>query len=61
MKNLNNFVTKFRKDESGAAMIEYTILTGIIAVAVIASVLLVGTWVSGKWGKLAAELAKSPV
>lgn len=47
---------RFRDDQDGAAMIEYTVLLGIITVAVIATVILVGGWVSGQWTTLYAEL-----
>jgi pilus assembly protein Flp/PilA len=40
---------QIRDDEDGAAMIEYTILLGIITAAVIATIILVGTWVTGQW------------
>jgi pilus assembly protein Flp/PilA len=56
VKKLNTFLTKFCKDESGAAMVEYTILLGIITVAVIATIILVGTWISGQWTTLEAAL-----
>ncbi len=47
---------RFRREEDGAAMIEYTVLLGIITVAVIATIILVGTWVSGEWTDLEAAL-----
>jgi pilus assembly protein Flp/PilA len=40
------------KDEEGAALIEYTVLLGILVVTVIATILAVGTWVNGKWTAL---------
>ncbi len=49
-------LNQFRKDEDGAALIEYTVLLGILLVAVIATIVLVGTWISGKWTKLDAAL-----
>jgi len=47
---------QFRDDEKGAAMVEYTVLLGIITVAVIATVILVGTWVGGQWTTLNTTL-----
>lgn len=44
------------KDEEGAALIEYTVLLGILLVAVIATIVLVGTWISAKWTALEAAL-----
>ena len=49
-------IEKFARDDSGVTMLEYTILLGIITVAVIASVAYAGTWVSGKWTALTAKL-----
>ncbi|TPK76928.1 Flp family type IVb pilin [Mesorhizobium sp. B2-4-18] len=56
MKKLMTMTRQFRDDENGAAMVEYTVLLGIITVAVIATVVLVGTWVSGKWTALNTNL-----
>ena len=46
------------RDEDGAALIEYTVLLGILLVTVIASIGLVGNWVSKQW--LALDKALSP-
>jgi pilus assembly protein Flp/PilA len=46
------------KDEEGAALIEYTVLVGVLLIAVIATIGLVGTWVSKQW--LALDKALSP-
>jgi pilus assembly protein Flp/PilA len=43
-------------DDSGAALIEYTVLLGIILVAVITTIGLVGTWISGRWTALHSAL-----
>ncbi|BAB52769.1 pilin subunit [Mesorhizobium japonicum MAFF 303099] len=56
MKKLMTMTRQFRDDENGAAMVEYTVLLGIITVAVIATVVLVGTWVSGRWTALNSAL-----
>lgn len=39
-------------DKKGAALIEYTVLLGILVVAVIATITAVGGWVNGKWSAL---------
>ena len=49
-------IAKFRKDESGAALIEYSVLIGLITVAVIATIVLVGGWVGTQWTNLNAAL-----
>jgi len=56
MKTLANIASRFREEEEGAAMIEYTVLIGIITVAVIATVGIVGTWVSTQWTTLCNDL-----
>jgi pilus assembly protein Flp/PilA len=45
-----------RKDEEGAALIEYTMLLGIIVAAVVVTVGLVGTWVNSQWTTLCKNL-----
>lgn len=57
MRKLMVLADSFRREEDGAAMVEYTILLGIITVAVIASVIVVGAWVAGKWTALTGALA----
>jgi pilus assembly protein Flp/PilA len=50
--------SQFLKDEDGAALIEYAVLLGILLIAVIATIGLVGVWVSKQW--LALDKALSP-
>lgn len=56
MKNAMSVLNRFKNDEDGAALIEYTVLIGILLVAVIATIGLVGTWVSTQWTALDAAL-----
>lgn len=51
-----NLVRKVGQDEDGAALIEYTVLLGILIVAVIATIVFVGGWVSGQWTTLSNTL-----
>jgi len=51
-----NLIGRFRQDENGAALIEYTVLLGILVVAVIATIGLVGTWVANQWTTLQTSL-----
>jgi pilus assembly protein Flp/PilA len=51
-----NLLRRLGKDEDGAALIEYTVLLGILLVAVVATITSVGTWVSGQWTALNASL-----
>ncbi|MGD9980524.1 MAG: Flp family type IVb pilin [Hyphomonadaceae bacterium] len=49
-------LNSFKKNVSGAALVEYSLLIGLITVAVVATVILVGTWISGRWVALEAAL-----
>jgi len=51
-----SFIRKFGKDEEGAALIEYTVLLGIMLVAVIATIVLVGSWITLQWTTLQGAL-----
>jgi pilus assembly protein Flp/PilA len=51
-RNVLNLLKQLARDEEGAALIEYTVLLAILLVAVIATIGLVGTWISGKWTAL---------
>jgi pilus assembly protein Flp/PilA len=56
MKKALTILNRFRKDEDGAALVEYTVLLGVMLVAVIAIIVAVGKWVSSEWVALNANL-----
>jgi len=56
MTKMMQVLKKFSKDEEGAALIEYTVLLGILLVAVIATITLVGGWINNQWTALNASL-----
>jgi pilus assembly protein Flp/PilA len=56
MLKVLELLTELKKDEEGAALIEYTVLLGILLVAVIATIGLVAVWVTGQWTALQAAL-----
>ena len=56
MRSLTSLLSELRRDEEGAALIEYTVLLGILLVAVIATIIAVGGWISGKWTALNSSL-----
>ena len=56
MRKFLGTLKKLGKDEDGAALIEYTVLLGILLVAVIVTIGLVGTWINGQWTALNAAL-----
>lgn len=47
---------RFIKEEEGTETVEWAIIIGLIAVASIASILTIGTWVSGKFTSLQTAL-----
>lgn len=56
MRKFLEIARSFRDEEDGAAMIEYSVLIGIITVGTIGLILLVGAWVTGAWTDLEAAL-----
>ena len=52
LNQLKSYVSHFKKDEDGAALIEYTVLLGILLIAVITVITAVGGWISGQWSAL---------
>jgi pilus assembly protein Flp/PilA len=56
MKKALKLIRGLGRDEEGAALIEYTVLLGIMLVAVIATIVLVGTWIHTQWTTLQAAL-----
>jgi pilus assembly protein Flp/PilA len=57
MRKALKLVKQFGRDERGAALVEYTVLLGIMLVAVIATISLVGGWVNTKWTALWTALS----
>jgi pilus assembly protein Flp/PilA len=52
MRQVSQLIKKLKNDEKGAALVEYTVLLGVMLVAVIATITLVGGWISTKWSAL---------
>lgn len=53
---MTKLLKQFRDDDSGAAMVEYSILVGIIAAASILAILAIGGWVTGRFTGLCTVL-----
>lgn len=53
---MRKILKQFRDDENGAAMVEYSILIGIIAVAAIGFIIGIGGWVTGRFTDLCTDL-----
>ena len=56
MKKLMTVARQFRDDDNGAAMVEYSILIGIIAAASIVAVIAIGGWVGSQFTGLCTKL-----
>ena len=56
MKSIVNFIA----DESGADIIEYALLAGLISLAAVATLTDVGTSIKGIYGRIKTELAAAP-
>ncbi|MDH4480438.1 MAG: Flp family type IVb pilin [Rhodoferax sp.] len=52
MKNLYNGIRKFAKDEEGATAVEYGMMVGLVAVAIIVAVAAIGTQLNVLFGKI---------
>lgn len=51
---------RLRGDSEGATIIEYSLLIGLISVAVVATVGTMGLWVSGEWTSLLTGVTTAP-
>jgi pilus assembly protein Flp/PilA len=56
MRKATEFLKRLGRDEEGTALIEYTILLGVIAVTVIVTAVTIGTWVGTQWTTLCNKL-----
>lgn len=59
MKRAVQLIKELGQDEEGAALVEYTVLLGVMLVAVIGTIVLVGGWVNSKWAALWTALSGS--
>jgi pilus assembly protein Flp/PilA len=59
MERSLRLIKKLAQDEEGAALVEYTVLLGVMLVAVIGTIVLVGGWVNTKWTALWTALSGS--
>ncbi|TIU21174.1 MAG: Flp family type IVb pilin [Mesorhizobium sp.] len=57
---MNNLVTRFAKNESGATAIEYGLIAGLISVVIIGAVTTVGTNLSTVFTTITTKLAAVP-
>ena len=57
MKKVREIASQFATEEHGAAMIEYTVLLGLVSAVAIGVVVTVGLWVGGQWDALSTGIA----
>jgi pilus assembly protein Flp/PilA len=57
MRKTVQLMKRLGQDEEGAALVEYTVLLGIMLVAVITTIGLVGGWMTTKWTALWSALS----
>ena len=56
MTKVLNLAKRFVADEDGAALVEYTVLLGIMMITIIATILAIGDWVGVRWTTLNGAL-----
>ena len=56
MRDVFYLLCQIQDDEDGAALVEYTVLLGILLVAVILTIIAVGGWINGEWTALNSAL-----
>ncbi|QKC84396.1 Flp family type IVb pilin [Mesorhizobium sp. NZP2077] len=61
MKRLLHVAMQFRNDENGAAMVEYSILIGIIAAVSIVAIIAIGGWVGSQFTGLCTALGTNGI
>ena len=59
MTKVLNVIKGFAADEEGTALMEYTILLGILVVAVIAIISTLGSWIHDQWKTLCSAVTAS--
>ena len=57
MRSVIKFLNQLKSDENGASLIEYTVLLGILLIAVIAVIGGVCGWVLNEWTALNTALS----
>ncbi|HEY2588111.1 MAG TPA: Flp family type IVb pilin [Tepidisphaeraceae bacterium] len=55
MKTMGNLLVKLVKEEDGGEVLEYALIAGLIVVAAIAAISVVGTKVLARWNSLSGS------
>jgi pilus assembly protein Flp/PilA len=59
MRKARQWIRQFAHDEDGAALVEYSVLLGVMLVTVIGTIVLVGGWINTKWTTLLTALSSN--
>ena len=57
MHKVTVLLQRLRDDEQGASLVEYTVLLGVMLVAAVSTIAMVGNWVNAKWVALWTALS----
>jgi len=60
MLKIAKLIQRVAKDEEGTALVEYSILLGVVAVACVALAVAVGGWSTNQWTSLCNALSGTP-
>ena len=52
LQRMRKTTVRLWNDESGASLLEYSVLIGLIVAGVVASIVSVAAWTGGRWGNL---------
>ena len=52
LRCIRNTTVRLWNDQSGASLLEYSVLIGLIVAGVVASIVAVAAWTGGRWGNL---------
>ena len=56
LQRIRKTTVRLWNDESGASLLEYSVLIGLIVAGVVASIVSVAAWTGGRWGNLLTTL-----
>jgi pilus assembly protein Flp/PilA len=60
LNRIEDIAGRLWNDESGASLLEYSVLVGLITAAVVGTIFGVSGWMGNKWNHLQTTLNNSP-
>jgi pilus assembly protein Flp/PilA len=61
IQKVSRNLIRLYRDERATALMEYSLLLGMVVVAVIAIIVFAGQWVSTQWSALSSGLKGTPI